>query len=390
MKSIASIFLASLLFIGCKKEELLVSPKIENELAKSVYYPTKEISKEYSVSTFINDTIQKIAQDNLLEILKEYEAEHGCVLVMETETGKICSMVNLKRLNSGSYKDTLNYAVYEYAEPGSFVKTLDLMALLDDKKADTSDVYSSNNGEVEFYGQKVRDSHDGGYGNLSLGNALLYSSNTIFAQAITKAYSSNPKQFTDKFAQYGLNKDLKLAFGNTNEQFIPQPNTKEWNNLSLPWMSFGYGLTLSPVKILTYYNAIANNGEMVKPLFLAEVKNKDGASKVYSKSVLNPKICSESTVLKIQDLMRKVVTNGTGLSCKSDKIAISGKTSTVQTNYDKDNSTPQYTSGFVGYFPTQKPKYTVLVLVNNPKVTKEFYGFDMAGLVVRKIAENIK
>lgn len=390
MKSITSILLVSLLFLGCKKDELLVNSKIENELTKSAYYPTKEMSKDYVVSTFINDTIQKIAQDNLSEILKEYEADHGCVLVMETKTGKICSMVNLTRLKNGSYKDKLNYAVYEYAEPGSFVKTLDLMALLDDKKADTSNVYSSNNGEVEFYGQKVRDSHEGGYGNLSLGNALLYSSNTIFAQAVSKSYSSNPKQFTDKFAQYGLNKDLNLAFGNTNEQFIPQPNAKEWNNLSLPWMSFGYGLTLSPIKILTYYNAIANNGEMVKPLFLAEVKNKEGDSKLYSKSVLNPKICSESTVLKIQDLMRKVVTNGTGSSCKSDKIAISGKTSTVQTNYDKENSTPQYTSGFVGYFPSNKPKYTVLVLVNNPKVTKELYGADLAGIIVRKIAEIIK
>jgi cell division protein FtsI (penicillin-binding protein 3) len=384
------LFTLSILLIGCKKEELKLSPEIENELAKSAYYPTKVKSSDYVVSTFIDTTIQRVAHDNILEILKEYEADHGCVLVMETETGKIRSMVNLTRLKNGSYKDTLNYAVYEYAEPGSFVKTMDLMALLEDKKADTSDVYSSNNGEVEFYGQKVRDSHEGGYGDISLGNALLYSSNTIFAQAISKAYSTNPKQFTDKFAQYGLNKDLKLAFGNTNEQFIPQPNTKDWNNLSLPWMSFGYGLTLSPIKILTYYNAIANNGEMVKPLFLAEVKNKDGDSKVYSKSVLNSKICSESTVLKMQNLMRKVVTNGTGSSCKSDKVAISGKTSTVQINYDKENSTPQYTSGFVGYFPTQKPKYTVLVLVNNPKVTKEFYGYDMAGLVVRKIAVNIK
>ena len=233
LKLLFSFSIISILLVGCNKTQLKISYKIENELAKSAYYLTKEMSKEYSTSTFINDTIQKIAKDNLLEILKEYEADHGCVLVMETETGKIRSMVNLTRLNNGSYKDSLNYAVYEYAEPGSFVKTLDLMALLEDKKADTSTVFSSNNGEIEFYGQKVRDSHEGGYGDLSLGNALLYSSNTIFAQAITKAYSNNPKQFTDKFAQFGLNKDLKLAFGNTNEQFIPQPNTKEWNNFSI-------------------------------------------------------------------------------------------------------------------------------------------------------------
>lgn len=390
MKSITSILLVSLLFIGCKKSELVVSQKIENELAKSAYYPTKDIANEYNVSTFINDTIQEIAKDNLLAVLKDYDASYGYVLVMETNTGKIRSMVNLTKLKNGSYKDTLNYAVYEYAEPGSFVKTIDLMALLEDKKADTSTVFSSHNGEIEFFGKKVRDSHEGGYGDLTLGRALMLSSNTVFTQAITKAYSSNPKQFTDKFAQYGLNKDLNLAFGNTNEQFIPQPNSKDWSNITLPWMSFGYGLTLSPVKILTYYNAIANNGEMVKPLFLSEIKNKAGESKIYSKSVLNPKICSQSTITILQDLMRKVVTNGTGLTCKSDKIAISGKTSTAQINYDNNNIKLQYTSGFVGYFPTQKPKYTVIAVINNPNTDKSYYGADIAGIVVSKIAENIK
>lgn len=264
------------------------------------------------------------------------------------------------------------------------------MALLEDKKADTSTVYSSNKGEVEFYGQKVRDSHEGGYGDLSLGNALLYSSNTIFTQAIHKAYSDNPKQFTDKFTYYGLNKDINLVFGNTNEQFIPQPNSKNWSNISLPWMSFGYGITLSSVKILTYYNAIANNGEMVKPLFLSEIKNRSGESKKYTKSILNSKICSQSTIAKLQDLLRKVITNGTGLNCKSDNIAISGKTSTAQINYNNVNTKPQYTSGFVAYFPTIKPKYTVMAVVNNPNIDKSYYGADLAGIVIRKIAENIK
>lgn len=389
MKKITLILFLTILFVGFKKAELVLTSKIENELAKSAYYPIKDKANEYHVSTFINDTIQKVAEDNLLAVLKDYDASYGYVLVMETNTGKIRSMINLTKQNNGIYKDTLNYAVYEYAEPGSFIKTLDLMALLEDKKADTSTVFSSHNGEIEFYGEKVRDSHEGGYGDLTLGRALMISSNTVFTQAITKAYSSNPKQFTDKFAQYGLNKDLNLAFGNTNEQFIPQPNSKDWSNLSLPWISFGYGLSLSPVKILTYYNAIANNGEMVKPLFLSEIKNKAGDSKVYSKSVLNPKICSQSTITILQHLMRKVVTSGTGLTCKSDKIAISGKTSTAQINYENDNTKPQYTSGFVGYFPTIKPEYTVIAVINNPNTDKSFYGADLAGIVVREIAENI-
>ncbi len=390
MKSTISIFLVVILFIGCKKEELELSSKIENELAKLAYYPSKERQNDYVVSTFINDSIQIIAKDNLLDVLNNYDASYGYVLVMETNTGKIRAMSNLTKLKNGTYKDNFNYAIYKYSEPGSFVKTIDLMALLEDKKADTSTVFSSQNGEIEFYGQKVRDSHEGGYGELTLGRALILSSNTVFTQAINKAYSSNPKQFTDKFEQYGLNKDLNLEFANTNDQFIPQPDTKEWSNISLPWISFGYGLTLSGVKILTYYNAIANNGEMVKPLFLSEIKNKASQRKVYSKNVLNSKICSQSTIAKLQDILRKVVTNGTGLNCKSDRIAISGKTSITQINHDINNTMPQYSSGFVGYFPTVKPKYTVIAVINNPNTDKSYYGADLAGIVVRKIAENIK
>lgn len=379
-----------LLLISGKKLALEISPKLENELCKSVYYPSKNKQTDYVVTTFIDSTIQKQANKSLLESLKEYDAYYGCVLIMETNTGKIRSMVNLTKLNNGKYKDTLNYAVYEFSEPGSFIKTFDLMALLEDKKADTSTIYSSHKGEVKFYGQKVRDSHKGGYGDLSLGNAFLYSSNTIFAQAIEKAYSNNPKQFIDKFNEYGLNQDLGLVFANTNNQFIPQPNSNEWLPISLPWISFGYGFSLSPIKILTYYNAIANNGEMVKPLFLSEIKNASGDSKSYSKSVLNPKICSENTIAILQDLMRKVVTNGTGLSCKTSQVAIAGKTSTSQILYDEGNSKAKFSSGFVGYFPEKNPKYTLIAIVNNPQVDKSYYGFDIAGLVVKDIATHIK
>lgn len=390
MKSILIILMLALLLISGKKLALEISPKLENELCKSAYYPSKNRNTDYVVTTFIDSAIQKQANKSLLESLKEYDADYGCVLIMETSTGKIRSMVNLTKQSNGKYKDTLNYAVYEFSEPGSFIKTFDLMALLEDKKADTSTIYSSHKGEVKFYGKKVRDSHKGGYGDLSLGNAFLYSSNTIFAQAIEKAYSSNPKQFTDKFNQYGLNQDLGLVFANTNNQFIPQPFSKDWSKISLPWISFGYGLSFSPIKILTYYNAIANKGEMVKPLFLSEIKTASGYSKSYSKSVLNPKICSDNTIAILQDLLRKVVTDGTGSSCNTSQVAIAGKTSTTQILYEDTTSKPKFSSGFVGYFPENNPKYTLISIVNNPQVDKSYYGFDVAGMVVKDIAENIK
>ena len=146
------------------------------------------------------------------------------------------------------------------------------MALLEDQKADTSTVYSSRNGEIRYYGKLIRDSYKGGYGDISLGKALIYSSNTIFAQAIDQVYSKKPIEFTSKFKKYQLGVNLDLPFTSTSKPIIPQPNSKYWSSISLPWMGFGYGLILSPIEILTYYNAIANNGEAVKPLFVNEIK----------------------------------------------------------------------------------------------------------------------
>lgn len=307
--------------------------------------------------------------------------------MIETNTGKVRAMVNLESINGIVRESKTNYAVQNYIEPGSFVKTLDVMALLEDKKADTSTVYSSNNGKVTFYGKTIQDTNKGGYGDLSLGNALVYSSNTVFATAISQAYKSSPNQFVSKFKQYHLGTNLEIPFANANNQIIPQPNSSQWSAISLPWMAFGYGLRLSPVQVLSYYNTIANNGEIVQPLFLAEIKNKEGQSKQHDKRVLASQIASKSTITQIKDLLRKVVVNGTGLSCKSQRVAISGKTTSVQINYDKSGTNKQFFSGFVGYFPSEKPKYSIIVIINNPK--KVYYGADVAGAVVKKIAEKV-
>jgi cell division protein FtsI (penicillin-binding protein 3) len=374
--------------LSCSKTPLELTPQKEQYLASTAYgYSTSTQKEEYVITTFIDSTIQKQSQKALLQSVQENEADNGCVLVMESNTGKVRAMVNLESINGKVIESKNNFAIHNYMEPGSFIKTFDMMALLEDKKADTSSVYSSHNGEVSFYGKKIRDSHEGGYGDLSLGNALVYSSNTIFAQAINNAYNNNPKQFASKFKQYQLGTNLDIPFTNTNNQIIPQPNTSNWSDISLPWMSFGYGLTLSPIQILNYYNTIANGGEVLQPLFLSEIKNKEGLTKHYEKKVLASQISSKSTIVQIQDLLRNVVVSGTGLSCKSERIAISGKTTSVQINYGKPETTMQFSSGFVGYFPSSKPKYSIIVILSNPK--KSYYGADVAGVVVKKIAEKL-
>ncbi len=379
------------LFVGsCSKAPLELTPQQEQQIALTAYgYDMSTNNNEFAIATFIDSTLQKQSKESLKKKLTEYNADNGCVIVMETNTGKVRAIVNLESFKSKVIESKTNYAIHNYMEPGSFIKTLGLMAMLEDKKADTSTVYSSHNGEVSFYGKKIRDSHEGGYGDISLGKALLYSSNTVFAQAVTQAYAKNPTQFVAKFKQLQLGINLEIPFANANNQIIPQPNSSQWSAISLPWMSFGYGLTLSPIQILTYYNGIANRGEVVKPLFLSEIKNTKGQIKSYDKTVLASKMCSEQTLLQIQDLLKRAVTEGTGLSCKSTKVAIAGKTASVQINYSGGGN-KHYLSGFVGYFPSTKPKYSVIAIVSNPKSPTAYYGADVAGIIVKNIAEKIQ
>jgi cell division protein FtsI (penicillin-binding protein 3) len=380
----------ALITISCVMSPLVITKQQEKEVVAKAYGVNNiNIKSDLSAVTCIDTIIQSHSIVSLKKQLVEYNADYGCVLLMETNTGKIRAMVNLESINGKVKESKTNYTIHNYMEPGSFIKTMDLMALLEDKKADTSTVYSTHNGEVSFYGKTVNDGHKGGFGDISLAKALLYSSNTVFAQAITQAYAKNPDQFFAKFKQFQLGTNLDLPFANSNNHIIPNPKSNNWSNISLPWMSFGYGLTLSPIQILTYYNGIANGGELVKPLFLSEIKNTKGQIKSYDKTVLASKMCSEQTLLQIQDLLKKVVTEGTGLSCKSTKVAIAGKTASVQINY-ASGTDKQYLTGFVGYFPSSKPKYSIITIISNPKSTNSYYGADIAGIVVRDIAEKIK
>lgn len=339
------------------------------------------------VST-IDVYIQDIAHHALLKQLEYYEADHGCVVVMETNTGEIKAISNLGRAKSGFYYETQNYAVAESHEPGSTFKLMDLIALLDDKKVDTSKVYDTNGGVIEFYGRKVRDSKIGGYGKISLAKGFEVSSNTVLVKAITDNYSDNPSKFVDRINSYGLNKPLGLQLIGEPAPKIPQPNTKEWNGLSLPWMAFGYGVSMTPLQTLTLYNAVANDGVMVKPLFVKEIKEWNKTIKKYDTEVINPKIASEETIKKVRAILENVVKRGTGSKLYSKDFSMAGKTGTAQANY-RDKSKLHYVSSFAGYFPADNPKYSCIVVVHKPNVSAGYYGADVAGPVFKRIAQKI-
>ncbi|MEC5165173.1 cell division protein FtsI (penicillin-binding protein 3) [Flavobacterium sp. PL11] len=369
---------------------------LKQKIAKGQWKPIRDVNEVdpqdgYDVISTIDVYIQDIAHHALLKQLELYDADHGCVVVMETHTGHIKAISNLGKGNDGSYFETTNYAVAESHEPGSTYKLADLMALLEDKKADTSTVYDTNGGVIVYSGRKVRDSQLGGYGKISLARGFEVSSNTVLVQAVYQAYKDEPSRFVNHLNNFGLNKKLGLSIKGEGQPYIPQPSDKKWSNVTLPWMAFGYGVHITPMQTLAFYNAVANNGEMVKPQFVSEIKEWNRTIKKYNKEVLIPKICSDATILKLKAVLENVVKKGTGKKLYSKDFSMAGKTGTAQVNYgNKGGSKMYYASSFVGYFPADQPKYSCIVVVHKPNTRlNNFYGADVAGPVFKRIAQKI-
>lgn len=370
---------------------------LKQKIAKGQWKPISDVNQVepqdgYDVISTIDVFIQDIAHHALLKQLEEYQADHGCVVVMETKTGYVKAISNLGRNEkTGMYSERLNYAVRESHEPGSTFKLVDLMALLEDKLVDTSAVFDSKGGEIKYFGKSVRDSHEGGYGKISLARGFEVSSNTVMVQAVYNNYKSNPTQFVNHINSYGLNKKLGIGFNGEGAPYIPQPSDKKWSRLTLPWMAFGYNVSVTPLQTLAYYNAVANNGEMVKPLFVSEIKEWNKTIKKYDKVVLNPKICSQETIHKLKAILENVVKRGTGSKLYSKDFSMAGKTGTAQVNYAKAGGAEKYyASSFVGYFPADHPKYSCIVVVHKPNTTNNnYYGADVAGPVFKRIAQKI-
>jgi len=371
---------------------------LKQKIAKGQWKPIRDMNEVdpqdgYDVISTIDVYIQDIAHHALLKQLKEYKADHGCVVVMETKTGRIKAISNLGKLKEtdSTYYETENYAIKESHEPGSTFKLVDLIALLDDKKVDTSKVYDRKGGLIKIYGKDVEDSHRGGKQKISLGRGMEISSNTVLVQAVYENYRNNPKQFTDRIDRMGLSKPLGLPIQGEGIPIIPHPADKRWSAIALPWMAFGYGVAVTPLQTLTLYNAIANNGEMIKPQFVSEIKEWNKVIKKYDKEIINSKICSDETVIKVQAVLKNVVQKGTGKSLYSKDFSMAGKTGTAQANYAKNGgSEKHYISSFVGYFPAENPKYSCIVVVHKPDAkNKGYYGADVAGPVFKRIAQKI-
>ena len=368
---------------------------LKQKIAKGQWKPIRDVNEVdpqdgYDVVSTIDVFIQDIAHHALLKQLTDYQADHGCVVVMETKTGHIKAISNLGKAGDGTYYETTNYAIAESHEPGSTYKLVDLMTLLEDKKIDTSAVFDTHGGRITYSGKPVIDSHREN-GKISLARGFELSLNTVMVQAVYNNYKNNPSAFVNHINKYGLNKRLGLSIQGEGKPIVPQPSDKTWSNLSLPWMAFGYGVSITPMQTLTFYNSVANNGVMVKPQFVSEIKEWNKTIKKFDTEVINPKVCSQETILKLKAVMQNVVKRGTASKLYSKDFSMAGKTGTAQVNYAKNGGSEKYyASSFVGYFPAEKPKYSCIVVVHKPStVNNNYYGADVAGPVFKRIAQKI-
>ena len=371
--------------------------RLKQRIAKGQWKPisdNNEVEPQdgYDLISTIDVNIQDIAHHALLRQLEKYEADHGSVVVMETKTGDIKAISNLGRTSEGTYFEKLNYAVGEAHEPGSTFKLMAMVVALEDKVIDTSTIVDTEAGIWTIYNRKVRDSRRGGYGKISAGRAFEVSSNVGIVKLIYDNYKDQPEKFVNGLKEMHLDEKLGLAIKGEGEPYIPTPGDKRWSGLSLPWMAYGYGsIQITPLQTLTFYNAIANGGEMVKPRFIKEVKEWDKTVEKFEKTVIDPAICSPETVAKVKEMLKNVVEKGTGSSLYEPNFSMAGKTGTAQTEYWMADwaGNPRYISSFVGFFPVENPKYSCIVVIHKPNNRIGYYGADVSGPVFKRIAQKI-
>jgi len=367
--------------------------RLKQRIAKGQWKPLNDNNEIEPVDgrdiiTTIDLDIQDIAHHALLAQLEKFEAEHGTVVVMETKTGEIKAISNLGRNREGNYFERLNYAVGESHEPGSTFKLMSMIVALEDKVIDTSTVIDTGDGKYKVYNRTVRDSHRGGYGKISAGRVFELSSNVGVVKIIEKYYGDQPQKFIDALRKMGVGNTLNLPIKGEGVPKLPNPSDKNtWYGTSLAWMTHGYGVSMTPMQTLTFYNAVANNGEMVKPQFIKEIRTQNRLIEKFDKIIINPKICSQETIDKMKGLMKNVVKNGTATNIYNKNYELAGKTGTCQAEYWTDKT--EYISSFAGYFPADNPEYSCIVVIHKPNKKIGYYGNVVAAPVFKQIAHKI-
>ena len=344
------------------------------------------------VITTINIRTQDIVDHALRRQLDRYEADYGTMVVMEVATGKIKAIANLTRNPQGGYDETFNYAVGESTEPGSTFKLATMIAILESGAAKPEDILYTGNGQITYHDRLMRDAKEGGFGTITLKEAFELSSNVGISKLVHDAFKNNPKRFTDKLRELGIDKPLGLEIQGEGLPQIVDTGSPEWSAVSLPWMAIGYGVSFTPLQILSLYNAIANNGRQVKPMFTEEIRYTGSTVRSFSPTVINRSVASSQTIKQLQEMLIGVVEKGTAKNIHTNLYSIAGKTGTAQVARERHGyrttGSVSYQASFAGYFPADKPLYSMIVVINNPKGW-QYSGGQIAAPVFREVADKI-
>ncbi len=341
------------------------------------------------VYTTLDLGLQDLAENALMKTLVKNKADHGCVVVMETKTGKIKAMANLGKIKDSTYAETFNYAIGEAHEPGSTFKLASMMSLLEDGYININDTVDIEYGKKRYFNQVMKDAEESATTRMSIKSAFAHSSNVGVSKLVTQYYSRNPEQYIAHLRKFGLDKPIGFEVPGESSPDIKGTADARWSRVSLPWMSVGYELNMTPLRLLTFYNAVANDGVMMKPYIVEAVKEYGKPVTEFKPEVLDPKICSDKTLSNLHAMLEDVVIEGTAHNLLNPDYSVAGKTGTAQIADEKRGYTNKvYQSSFIGYFPANNPIYTIAVVVNNPSAGV-YYGAAVAAPVFKEIADNV-
>ena len=346
------------------------------------------------IITTLDTYMQDVAENALMKMMLGNNSLHGTAIVMETATGKIKAIANLGKQTDGTYAEDLNYGIGKATEPGSIFKLATLLSLLEDKYVTKNSIVDCEGGVKQFYGLRIHDTHPNHL--LSVKDAFAASSNVAFAKLADQYYHTQPSKFIDHLHRLHLDTMTGIDITATSGRpLIKKPTNRSWANTTIPYMAHGYEELVTPLHMLMLYNAVANNGTMMKPYLVNAIRDYGVNIKTVHPQVVVQKICSDETLAQLKECLRAVVdsAHGTGHKILFDSAyAIAGKTGTAVTalnnkGYNKGNKI--YQASFLGYFPADQPKYSMAVVIQNSNESKLIYGADVSGTVFKEIADRI-
>jgi cell division protein FtsI (penicillin-binding protein 3) len=351
-----------------------------------------EPSDGLDIITTIDINLQDVAENALHQHLIDHQAYQGCAILMEVQTGHVKAIANLRlNVESGEYEESYNYAIAEGIDPGSTFKLPTMVALMEDGRINLGDTIDIGDGWTMYRGHTMRDVKKIRDGRITIREAFEKSSNVGISLITSEAYKEDPATYVNRLYSMSLGQPLGLEISGEGKPLIKHPDSSNyyWSAISLPWMSIGYELHITPIQTLAFYNAIANNGEMVRPIFVKEIRQAGRTIESFETEVINSRICSEATIDSAQSLLEGVVERGTATILKNKHYKVAGKTGTAQiANENKGYNKSSYNASFAGYFPADNPKYSCIVVVNDPAQGK-YYGGSVAAPVFKEIADKV-